>query len=631
VITRARKLSSSCTGARLIQIGAVCLAGFALRGWWLDRQSFWLDEGFSAALTSGPLWYILQQSFTKEPNPPFYFLLLHLWRFPAGSTEFAIRFLSVVPSGAAIPVVYGIGRRLAGHRAGLLAAILAAANAYLVWLAQEARMYSWALLWTVLGAHFLVKALQTGRRLDWWLCFAANLLAVYTHLYSVFVVGAELVYLLSLCAWWRQSRRLAREGLMATGAAVALFVPWFISITTYAGESSTWRGFIGIWDMLRVLAVNFASQAHLPNGLNDWLALLLALAGALGALSWNSWRRSEQPALGSQGSGARTQESPLGTRQLLLLWLLLPIAAVYGLSFKEPLFSPRYFIVVLPALLLLVGAGLAKLPRAGGYAALAVLAAGSVWAVERGNTVPSYAKEDYRLAASYIGQRSTPEDAIALLANYIIYPFQYYFHGAGQVIPLDVQPDSDLDPILTPLAEHDHIWLVEGHDVFVDPRGRVGAWLRARYPVEDEKYIIAIHFTEFDTRPVVPGLPASATRLDAKFVDGPSLAGYTIEPDRLTKVTLYWGTNQPEPRDYHISLKLWDGQGKLAGQQDGEPLNAGLPFTKFPSQGLVRDEHFIAARPGTYDLIMSVYMPGSADVPLADGDTQLKLGQVQIR
>jgi len=606
--------------AFLFQTSAVSLAGLALRVWWLARQSFWLDEGFSVALSAGPLWYIVQQSFTKEPNPPLYFLLLHLWRLPAGSSEFAIRFLSVAPSALAVPLLYILGRRLAGHRAGIVAAALGAVNPYLVWLAQEARMYSWALLWTVLGAYFLLRALQTGASRDWWLFAAANVLAVYTHLYAVFVVAAEGVYVLVCChaegrakhllrpRWEMPRSTLSMTTLLAAALPIVLFVPWFVSITAYAGETSTWRGFIGIWDMLRVLAINFASQAHLPGNLDNWFALLLALAALAGAVMARQRRKG-----------------------LLLLWLLLPIAAVYVLSFKEPLFSPRYFIVVLPPLLLLAGAGLAALPLPATLPALAVLAAGSVWAVERGNTVPSYAKEDYRLAASYIAARSTPQDAIALVANYILYPFQYYFHGPGQVVPLDVGPDSDLDPLLTPLTQHDHIWLVEAHDVFVDPQDRVGKWLRDRYPVADEKYIIGIHFIEFEIHPTVATLPVGARPVDAHFRGGPVLAGYALQPAPLTKVTLYWDASQAVPQAYHISLKLWANDGKLGGQQDGEPLNAGLPFTKFPKQGLVEDEHFIAAPPGTYDLRLSVYLPGQPDLAAASGDTQLDFGSVSIK
>jgi len=447
------------------------------------------------------------------------------------------------------------------------------------------------------------------------------------------VVAAEGLYLVGRLATATPQkswvRRQAALGIVASGAAILLFVPWFISINTFAGESSTWRGFIGVWDMLRVLAINFGSQAHLPGGLDGWFGLLLVLAAALGAIRIGRRSGTQDSGLSTQDSALRARHSALGTRHFLLLWLLLPVAAVYALSFKEPLFSPRYFIVVVPGLLLLAGGGLARLPAGAGVAGLAVLAAGSVWAVERGNTVPSYAKEDYRLAASYVGARSTSQDAIALVANYILYPFQYYFHGAGQVVPLDVQPDSDLDPLLTPLTQHDHIWLVEAHDVFVDPQDRVGKWLRARYPVEDEKYIIAIHFIEFDLHPTVSTLPASATREGARFEDGPLLAGYSVEPGSLAKVTLFWDAIQAAPHDYHISLKLWRPDGTLGGQQDGEPLNAGLPFTKFPKDGLVRDEHFIAAPSGTYDVRMSVYAAGQPDLQLAgSGETQLALGRV---
>jgi len=291
LITRARELGLPISRGLLVQLSGLSLAAFILRTWWLAKQSFWLDEGFSAALSGGPLWYIVQQSFTKEPNPPFYFLLLHLWRIPAGSGEFAIRFLSVAPAVAAIPLLYAIGRHLAGNRAGLVAMALGAANPYLIWLAQEARMYSWALLWTMLGAYAMLRALGSGRRALWALFAAANFLAVYTHLYAIFVVAAEAVFLLL-----HPRRRKLVPGLVAVAAPIALFLPWFISIAAFAGESSTWRGFIGVWDMLRVLGVNFASQGHLPPGLDEGFALLLVLIAAVGMV------------------GARTRNSELETQ-----------------------------------------------------------------------------------------------------------------------------------------------------------------------------------------------------------------------------------------------------------------------------------------------------------------------------
>ncbi|MGH2518944.1 MAG: glycosyltransferase family 39 protein [Chloroflexota bacterium] len=585
-------------------LAGICLAAFILRAWRLDFQSFWQDEGFSVSLSGSSVSYILQQSFTVEPNPPLYFLLLHFWRLPAGGTEYAIRFLSLLPSVLTVPAMFLLGRRLWSARLGLLAAALAAVSPFLVWLAQEARMYTWEALWLTLGAWCLLRGLRAGRPTYWVLFASFNLLAVYSHLYAVFVVAAEALLLAVTC------RRAWRRGALAIGVPLALFVPWFVSVSAYSGESSTWRGFIGVWDMIRVLLLNAASQGHLPGSVGSGFSLLLGLAIILGvgvlvkARPWSGW--------------------------LLASWLLLPVAAVYALSFKEPLFSPRYFIVIMPALLLLAAAAVAALPGRVALLGLALLSAGSIWAVERGNTVPAYAKEDYRLAGTYISARTDPGDVVLLVANYIVYPFQYYFHGPGTLLPLNVEPESDVAPLLAPLAaEYDHIWLVEAHDVFVDPHNHVASWLRARYSLADERYITGIHFMEFDPHAHLASLPTAARPLHIQWAGGPELAGYQLRGGNPSGIRLFWKANGQLAANYHLSLKLWSASGKLAGQQDGEPLNAGLRFGGFPGTGYIRDDHYISAAPGTYDLRLSVYL--HQDLPIqGQHSSQVDFGQVSV-
>ncbi len=231
---------------------------------------------------------------------------------------------------------------------------------------------------------------------------------------------------------------------------------------------------------------------------------------------------------------------------------------------------------------------------------------------------------------TYVAARTDPGDVVLLVANYIYYPFQYYFHGAGRLVPLDVSPDGNVEPLLSPLAGgYDHIWLVEAHDIFVDPHDNVGKWLRQRYTVADEKYIIGIHFIEFDPHPQLASLPSTAKPQDVRWTSGPELAGYELRPGNPQGIRLYWKANGPLPQNYHLSLKLWTADGKLAGQQDGEPLNAGLQFSKFPLGGVVRDDHFIPSKPGTYTLRMSVYVQD--DLPI-EGQTerQVNFGTVVV-
>ena len=48
---------------------------------------------------------------------------------------------------------------------------------------------------------------------------------------------------------------------------------------------------------------------------------------------------------------------------LLLIWLLLPPLAVYGVSLGTPLFTDRYLIWAMPAFLALAGLGVIALAR----------------------------------------------------------------------------------------------------------------------------------------------------------------------------------------------------------------------------------------------------------------------------
>jgi uncharacterized membrane protein len=103
----------------------VCGLGFGLRFLLLDRESFWLDEAFSwgyAKLSLERLWW--------EPvdvHPPVYYSLLHvLLKF--GDSPWLLRMPSAVGGALAVPLVYLLGRRVAGEWVGLGAALLFATS-----------------------------------------------------------------------------------------------------------------------------------------------------------------------------------------------------------------------------------------------------------------------------------------------------------------------------------------------------------------------------------------------------------------------------------------------------------------------------------------------------------------------
>src|SRR3954451_10432361 len=122
-------------------LGAIALAGAALRFATLSTQSFWLDEAIAINSARLDLCGMIASLGGTERTPPFYFLLLDGWMRVFGDSEAAVRSLSAVVGTATIVVAFEIGRRLATARAGLVLAALVAFNPLLVWFSQEARPY----------------------------------------------------------------------------------------------------------------------------------------------------------------------------------------------------------------------------------------------------------------------------------------------------------------------------------------------------------------------------------------------------------------------------------------------------------------------------------------------------------
>ena len=149
---------------------------------------------------------------TQDSHPPLYFVLAHLWMklFPSEGglvSLFAARSLPAIFGAASIPCVYVLSKvafrsRLVGH----LSAATIAVSPYAVFLAQEARHYTLAILWVIGSLTCLVIAtrhIQNRTPLPIWVALswvAINALGIATHYFFTFTLYTEAVVLISL-AW----------------------------------------------------------------------------------------------------------------------------------------------------------------------------------------------------------------------------------------------------------------------------------------------------------------------------------------------------------------------------------------------------------------------------------------------
>jgi uncharacterized membrane protein len=361
---------------------------------------------------------VLTHLFTESNHPPLYFVLSYLWlkMFPTVngwvSVE-AARGLSALLGVLAVPMTFYLGwlawrSRLAGH----LAALLMALSPFGIYLAQEARHYTLAILWILGSLACLVQTthlLRDRRSLPLWLGLVwvgVNGLGIATHYFVILTLVTEAIVLTGLLLLPGSALRpglpisscnrcwlvAVAGGTLATGL---VWIPMLLSIrgmelTRWISrgefDSSTWidpliRTVAGLISMVYLLPIQGVPAAIAPlSGLGVGIAALgtgwLMLRGwKQGAILPDDWIPTKgQDPLHKGGRGDRHQGwaihnaqverssqaqlslQVLGGYGVAAIALSLLLTYGFGVNFASVF---RYQFFYFPAVMVIVGAGLA--------------------------------------------------------------------------------------------------------------------------------------------------------------------------------------------------------------------------------------------------------------------------------
>lgn len=344
-------------------------------------------------------------------NGPLFYLLLRAWIAVAGTSVFALRFFSLWFGVLLVPLIYSLGRRMAGTATGIAAGLLCAGSPYLTWYSQEVKMYTLVPALVLVAVYGLRRAIEEGRPRWWAAVVIATTLAFYLHIWAALLVP---LYLLLLPLWRTRGWRRWASAAVAISLLTVPYLPlaaWELKRALVPMETGFPRYTLG--EMFAVLLAGWTTGIRgwgWPYGVGLWSAI--ALAGLVG-----------MPL-----SRGRSWKEGLLDGASLVGWIALPVLAIWLVSLRQPLFTDRYLIWSAAALYLLAGAGLALLW--GRVRWLALLLAVAVLAVFGANlwlqaTVPT--KPDLRGAAAFVEQRHRPEDLLLFHIPHIRYTFDYYF------------------------------------------------------------------------------------------------------------------------------------------------------------------------------------------------------------
>jgi len=413
-------------------VSALTLLSFLLGMFLLGQKDLSLDEIATALIVQDWNRMLHIVTFT-ENNMWLYYLLLHFWQ-AFGTSEFALRSLSVIFATLSIPVIYLLGRKVFSNKVALLAILLIVVNVFFISNAQNARAYALVLLLTTLSSYFFVQfvnGFSETKKISkkyLFLLVLCNVLSVYAHLYALFVIASQAVSLLFI-----HKKQVIKSLLISLPITGVFLLPLFLA-PSLSGQPTNWIPVPGIRNLIGTYLI--LSDDFPPIGL-----IYLALFAGFFMLSF------------SKKSMKHVFDTSNWQRKYMIIWALLPIVLSFLFSlFIKPLYISMYFFICLVPFMLVIAYLIDKIRLSWVKLSLVVLLLllssirlyGWYSASSDLHLVISNNTEDWKGVATFLTTQTRSTDAILFFPPFVQENVDYYINKDH--MPLDTNREINLQP-----------------------------------------------------------------------------------------------------------------------------------------------------------------------------------------
>ena len=394
------------------------IIGSFLRLYHLNFQSPWLDEIHTLNEANPKLSFneVHDALLIAEPHPPLYFFIMNVVFKIFGYSTFIARMVSAIIGIAGLYSIYLLGKELFSKKVGIYAMILLSVNYFHIYYSQDARMYGLLFLTTTLSFYYLTRLIKIPTLKNTLIFGLVSTLMIYSHFFAVFTLFAQYIILLYYIIFpFNISRaRFFKYSLISGLMTILLYIPTYKLILKTTEMKSIWIQMPGL-DVYTQFFKDFFGQSETVLFFIVPLIIFYFIK------------------LFGENQNQKNTINPIEDKNIfsfivLFLWILITIIIPLIRTYTSlPMLVNRYFINILPAVLIMISIALSminnKIVKYGIISILFVFSLSDIFIVKKHYTQPN--KSQFREASEFVKSNTKPNE---IIYSSLSWYFNYFFN-----------------------------------------------------------------------------------------------------------------------------------------------------------------------------------------------------------
>lgn len=314
----------------------------------LDAQSPWGDELFTLINTSSDKSFSeIFEILKADVHPPLYYYIIHFFYLFVDNTSLFARLISAVFGIGGLVAVYYLSKELLNKKTGLIAVALLTINYFHIYYSQEARMYTMLFFTTTLSFLYLVKFIKKPSYKSALLHSIFAALMIYTHFFALFTLFSQYLILLYfvLKPYQETQKRFFFYSLLSGIATLILYIPSLFIFFKTNERTSFWIT-APERDVYTAMFKEFFGFSEIVVFIS-LLALLYYFIKLFGRKEIKQFEIDP------------VKEKQVFGFFILFVWIVITLLIPFVMSYvKFPMIITRYFINVMPAIIIIIASGM---------------------------------------------------------------------------------------------------------------------------------------------------------------------------------------------------------------------------------------------------------------------------------